>query len=60
MCYAHGMCYAACVLTTTHLGVVTMYYNKNNLKETIVIEVAVLAFWVFLFIVGYLFAHATF
>jgi len=37
-----------------------MYYNKNKQKEIIVIEAAVLAFWVFLFTVGFLFAHATF
>ena len=54
------MCYATCVLTITNLRVVTMHYNKNSQIEVIVIEATVLAFWVFVFIVGYLLAKATF
>ena len=54
------MYYATCVLAITNLGVVTMQYNKFKRKEIIVIEAAIFAFWTFLFIVGYLFAHATF
>ena len=37
-----------------------MHNNKDTQKETIVIEAAVLAFWVFVFSVGYLLARVTF